>query len=174
MEKKIKKKSINSIMHSLHRDIGFLVIGLTIIYSLSGLLLIYRETGFLKQQKQIEKQLSPNINESELGGILHLRNLEELKTEGDVVSFKNGSYNKTTGMVKYSENTLPSFLEKLNNLHKASDKSITHWFSTIYAVLLLFLAISSFWMFITNTKLFRRGLVFAGIGLAVAVILLFL
>lgn len=168
------KKSINSIMRSLHRDIGFFIIGLTVIYSISGLVLIYRETGFLKHVQQTEKKLSPNINESELGGILHMRNLEGLETVGDVVSFKNGTYNKTTGIVRYSENVLPPFLEKLNSLHKTSDKSVTHWFSTIFAVLLLFLAVSSFWMFKTKTKLFRRGLVFAGIGLTIAVILLFI
>jgi len=168
------KKSLNYYMRSLHRDIGFLVLGLTIIYSISGIVLIYRETGFLKHVKQTEKQLSANINESELGGILHIRNMEGLKTEGDVVSFKNGTYNKTTGIVIYSESALPAFLEKLNNLHKTSDKGVTHWFSTIFAVLLFFLAVSSFWMFKTNTKLFKRGLIFAGIGLSAAVILLFI
>jgi len=166
------KKSLNYYMRSLHRDIGFLVLGLTIIYSISGIVLIYRETGFLKHVKQTEKQLSANINESELGGILHIRNMEGLKTEEDVVSFKNGSYNKTTGIVIYSESALPAFLEKLNNFHKTSDKGATHWFSTIFGVLLFFLAVSSFWMFKTNTKLFKRGLIFAGIGLSVAVFLL--
>ncbi|MDO9256237.1 MAG: hypothetical protein Q7U54_12040 [Bacteroidales bacterium] len=144
------KKSLNYYMRSLHRDIGFIIVGLTIIYSISGIVLIYRETGFLKHVELIEKQLSTNINETELGGILRIRNMEGLKTEGDVVSFKNGTYNKKTGIVKYSENALPTFLEKLNNLHKTSDKGITHWFITIFAVLLLFLAVSSFWMFKPN------------------------
>ena len=39
-----EKKSINHFVRSLHRDIGFFVIGLTIIYSISGIVLTYRDT----------------------------------------------------------------------------------------------------------------------------------
>jgi hypothetical protein len=169
-----EKKSINYYMRALHRDIGFFVIGLTIIYSISGIVLIYRETGFLKHEKQIEKQLSPNIKESELGMILHIRNFEILKTEGNVIYFQNGTYNKTSGIVKYSEKGLPTVLEKFNNLHKKSSKNLTHLFSTIFGILLFFLAISSFWMFKLKTKMFRRGIIFAGLGFIIAIILLFL
>ena len=43
-EEKMKKPLIRV----LHRDIGFLVVGLTIVYALSGIVLTYRDTGFLK------------------------------------------------------------------------------------------------------------------------------
>jgi hypothetical protein len=167
-------KSINYYMRSLHRDIGFFVVGLALIYGISGIVLIYRETGFLKHEKQIERQLSPNIEASELGKTIHMRNFEVLKTEGDVVYFQNGTYNKATGMVKYSDKVLPVLLEKFNNMHKASNRSITHWLSVIFGIALLFLAISSFWMFKPNTKLFRRGLLFAAIGFIASMVLLFL
>ena len=35
-------------IRSLHRDIGFFLVGLTLVYVLSGILLIYRDTGFLQ------------------------------------------------------------------------------------------------------------------------------
>lgn len=35
-------------IRSLHRDIGFFLIGLTLIYVFSGILMIYRDTGFLQ------------------------------------------------------------------------------------------------------------------------------
>jgi hypothetical protein len=161
-------------MRSLHRDVGYFIIGLTIIYSISGVVLIYRNTDFLKSEKQIEKQISPNLKESELGGILHVRNLEIVKIEGDIISFRNGTYNMATGVVNYSEKTLPAFLERFNNLHKKASGSISYLFSTIFGVLLLFLAISSFWMFKPTTKMFRRGIIFTGSGLLLAIILLFL
>jgi hypothetical protein len=167
------KKSITHYMRSLHRDIGYFLIGLTIIYCISGILLIYRETGFLKSEKQIEKQLSANIEPSELGKVLHKRGFEVLKTEGDIIWFENGSYNKATGIATYSDKTLPSFLERFNNLHKGSTKNITHWLSVAFGILLLFLAISSFWMFKPKTKMFRRGLILAGSGLIFALVLLF-
>ncbi len=169
-----EKKSSNHYMRSLHRDIGFFAIGLTLIFSISGIVLIYRDTDFLKFEKQIEKQLSPNIKESELGMILHIRNLEILKAEGDVVYFQNGTYNKASGVARYSEKVLPTFLQKFNNLHRKSSKNLAHLFSTIFGILLMFLAISSFWMFKPNSKMFRRGIILAGSGLIFAIILLLL
>lgn len=46
-EEQKKKVSIQKLMRSLHRDIGFLLIGMTLIYCISGLLLIYRGNDFL-------------------------------------------------------------------------------------------------------------------------------
>ena len=52
MEEK-ENKSINHCIRSLHRDIGFFIIGLTIIYSMSGIVLTYRDTNFLKHETLI-------------------------------------------------------------------------------------------------------------------------
>lgn len=40
--------SIHYWIRSLHRDIGFFLVGLTLVYVLSGVVLIYRDTGFLQ------------------------------------------------------------------------------------------------------------------------------
>lgn len=56
METQKKKQNIYHIMRVLHRDIGFLTIGLTLVYALSGILLIYRNTDLLKTEKVEEKQ----------------------------------------------------------------------------------------------------------------------
>jgi len=40
------KKSINYYMRVLHRDIGFFIAGLLIIYALSGIVMIYRDTSY--------------------------------------------------------------------------------------------------------------------------------
>jgi hypothetical protein len=173
MEEK-ENKSINNCIRSLHRDIGFFVIGLTIIYSISGIILTYRDTNFLKYETLVEKTLSPNMEASELGKVLHLRDFKFLKNEGEIEYFQNGTYNKSTGFVKYSKKELPPILNKLTNLHKASSRNLKHLFSTIFGILLLFLAISSFWMFKTKTKLFRRGICIAGLGVVFAIILLVL
>lgn len=169
-----EKKSIQYYMRSLHRDVGFFALGLTFIYAISGIVLIYRDTGFLKSERQIERQLSPNIQESELGMMLHIRDFKITKTEHDIVYFKNGTYNKATGIVHYTNQALPLTLDKLISLHKSSSKNFSHWFTTIYGIALLFLAVSSFWMFKPNTGLFKRGLLFTGIGFIIAFILFFL
>jgi len=169
---KSEKRQIGYYMRFLHRYIGFFVIGLTAIYAISGIILIYRDTGFLKQERNIEKQIAPNLKPQELGMILHIKNFEALKMEGNTVYFKNGTYDKGTGLVKYSEKALPEFLEKLNGLHKSSSKSSTVLFSTLYGTLLLFLAISSFWMFKPKTAVFKKGIITAGAGFIFAAALL--
>jgi hypothetical protein len=168
------KKPIQHYMRALHRDIGFFVIGLTIIYGLSGIVLLYRDTDLLKSERQVEQKLEPNINESELGRALHMRNFEVVKTEGEVVFFKNGTYNKATGVAQYRSKELPAILNKFNNFHKTSNRKWVHLAGVVYAVMLLFLAISSFWMFKPKSKMFSRGLIFAGIGLVCAIVVLLL
>ena len=67
MEPQKKKQNIYHIMRVLHRDIGFLTIGLTLVYALSGILLIYRNTDLLKTEKVEEKQLATNLSRNDLG-----------------------------------------------------------------------------------------------------------
>ena len=170
MEEK-KRKSINYTMRSLHRDVGFFVIGLIIIYSLSGIVLIFRDTDFLKHDITVEETLSPNLDAHELGKELHVKEFEILRTDAEYKYFKNGTYNKATGVVTYSKKELPSFLVRLTAIHKSSSKYFSHWVSTLFGIMLFFLAISSLWMFKPNTKAFRRGILILGAGLAVAILL---
>jgi hypothetical protein len=167
-----EKKSLNHYMRSLHRDIGFFVIGLTIIFSISGIVLVYRDSDFLKFTRNIERKLEPNIEASELGQILHLRDLKVQKTEGDIVYFENGTYNKTTGIAAYKSKELPAFLNRFSSFHKSASHDPMHLFVTLYGILLLFLALSSFWMFKTKSKYFKRGIYFSGAGLLVAIMVL--
>ncbi len=83
-----EKKSINHFVRSLHRDIGFSVIGLTIIYSISGIVLLIGIQTSWKHETLIEKTLSPNMEASELGKVLHLRDLKVLKAKETLNIFK--------------------------------------------------------------------------------------
>jgi hypothetical protein len=167
-----QKKSINYHIRSLHRDIGFFVLGLIVVYGLSGIMLIYKDTDFLKNEVLVEKNLSANIELSEVAKALKLKKIKVLKTEGAVLHFKNGTYNKETGLAIYSSKKLPAWLNKFIKLHKSTSRNIVHWGATILGILLLFLAISSFWMFKPKTKMFRRGIIFACSGIIVTIILL--
>jgi len=50
--------------------------------------LIFRETSFLKKQKQVEKTIIPNADPAELGKLLGVKNLKIYKTEGDTIYFE--------------------------------------------------------------------------------------
>ena len=167
-------KSLCYYMRLLHRDIGFLMIGLTLAFSLSGILLVYRATDFMKSETQVTRTLDPALSIEDVGRALHLRKLSVGDDDGQRIAFssgemaRDGSYDRTTGEVSYTAQQLPTFLEKLNALHKTSSGSALHWFSALYGVLLTFLAVSSLWMFKPSTRQFRRGLLLTAGGLVLA------
>lgn len=166
-----RKISIHRWVRILHRDIGFFIIGLTIIYGISGIVLTYRDTGFLKSARQMEKTVSPDLRAAQLGRALHVKNLEILGEDEKEIRFSSGAYNKETGVAAYVGDELPLLLRKFNSLHFVSSNDFRHWFTALYAILLVFLAVSSFWMYKPGTKYFKRGIVTAIIGGAVALVL---
>lgn len=167
-----KSKSLNYYMRGLHRDVGYFIFGMVIIYALSGIALIYRNTDFLKHEVTLEKQLKPNLPGEEIGKELRLRELKTTKEEGDVIHFQNGTYNKSTGNAVYTSKEIIFPLNKFINFHKAISSKATHWFNLVFGALILFMAISSLWMFKAGTKTFKRGLILIGIGILFTVILL--
>jgi len=167
-----KTTSIYRWMRILHRDIGFFVIGLTVIYGVSGIMLTYRDTGFLKSEQQVEKQLEPGLQSGQLLRALHLKDVKIIGENDNTVQFSAGSYDKQSGEASYVSNELPWLLRTFNNLHFVSSQDSRHWFTTLYAFLLLFLAVSSFWMYKPGSRYFKRELVIALSGFAVSIIML--
>ena len=49
-------------MRSLHRDLGYFVIGLTLIYALSGIVLSGRGLGWLEQDFKSQAVINQNIS----------------------------------------------------------------------------------------------------------------
>jgi hypothetical protein len=172
-ENRSGKNRFTRTMRLLHRDLGFIMIGLTIIYSISGITLIYRDTGFLKKERQITRIIEPDLEAEELGRTLHMRNFEIVHADEKMVVFNNGSYNKASGVVEYTSEELPQMLSKINSLHKTSARSPLHWLGIIYGILLLFMAISSLWMFKTGTGLFRRGIILTASGASLVLVIIF-
>jgi len=169
---KNNKKSIHYYMRILHRDIGFLILGLIVIYSISGIVLTFRDTNFLKTERQVEQQLEPNLQENELEETLRMRRFS-VESEGtEIIDFGIGTYSKETGLATYTVYELPVILEKFNDLHKTMSSGAASPFTTILGFLLLFMAVSSFWMFKTTTPHFKRGMVLTAVGIIASIALL--
>jgi len=168
------KKNIRWYMRFLHNKIGFFIVGLVIIYGLSGLLQTYRDTNLLKHDIVHTQQLAPSLPEKELGSSLKLRNFKVNKTEGSMVYFEDGNYNAATGMATYTTREWYAWLVPFTELHKSSSKSLAHYFTTLFGIALLFMSVSAFWMFKPGTKLFSSGVYLTAAGVIAAVILLFL
>ncbi len=173
MEEK-KSKSLHYYMRSLHRDLGYLTFGLVLIYALSGIVLLYRNTDFLKKEVAIERQLKPGMAVDDIGRELRMREFKVIKSEGDVVYFHNGTYNKTSGMVQYKSKEIMKPFSWFINFHKSVSNKASYLFNLAFGIIFLFLAISSLWMFKPNTKTFKRGMVLTAIGIVISVLVLIL
>ncbi|WP_343033475.1 hypothetical protein [Maribacter luteus] len=168
------KKSMNFYMRIVHRYLGFFLAGIMAVYAFSGIILIFRDTDFLKSEQTVEKKLGPELSSEQLGKALHMRNLKISKKEGDIQYFNNGTYNNVTGDVKYTSNELPTVIRKLIQLHKASTNQPLFWLNIFFGVSLFFFVVSSFFMFKPKTKTLKEGVYVSIAGLVLTVLLVLL
>jgi len=168
----MSKNNTHTKMRVYHRYLGYFLAGIMAVYAVSGTAMIFRDTDFLKFDKQVERQLKPGIKNEELGRELRMRDLNITKEEGDIVSFKQGTYNKATGTAKYTTKEWPAFIEKLSQLHKADTNSPLFFLNVFFALSLLFFVISAFWMFMPKTTIFKKGLYFTLAGIVLTIILI--
>jgi len=166
--------NLNNSMRVYHRYLGFFLSGIMAVYAISGIILIFRDTDFLKVEKKVEKELKPNLEAEEIGKALRIRELKVTGTEGAIVSFEQGTYNKETGIAVYSTKELPLVLDKMTKLHKANTKQPLFILNILFGLSLFFFVISSFWMFLPGTDVFKKGLYFAAAGLVIALALIFI
>ncbi|HMB64293.1 MAG TPA: hypothetical protein VKN36_14535 [Eudoraea sp.] len=167
------KKTTGAYMRIIHRYLGFFLAGIMIVYALSGIVLTFRNTDYLKKEILIEKNLPRNIPPEDLVKALGKGRFRIDKEEGDLLYFEGGTYNKKTGVANYSEKKLPLLLENMNKIHKMHSGHPLFWLGIFFAISLLFFAVSAFWMFRPTTSVFKKGLYFTLGGIALTVALLF-
>ena len=164
---------VNEKMRMYHRYLGFFLAGIMTVYSISGIILIFRDTDFLKKEKLVEKNIKPNLKADELGRELRIRELKVQSDDGTTLTFQQGKYNIKTGEVKYTAKELPFVIDKLTKLHKASSKNPLFFLNIFFGLALFFFVLSSFWMFMPSTSVFKKGLYFTAAGIVLTIILLF-
>jgi hypothetical protein len=167
------KSSTSTNMRIIHRYLGFFLCGIMAVYALSGILMIFRDTDFLKKEKQMVKEVAPNLEENKLGEAIGIKQLKIKKSEGDVIYFENGTYSKSTGKAEYIVKELPYVLGKMTKLHKAKSADPLYILNIFFGIALLFFVISSFWMFAPKSSIFKKGLYFTLAGVVLTLILIF-
>ena len=165
------KSKMRKTMRDLHNKVGFLIVGLVVIYALSGIIQTYRDTSLLKHELKNEKVVDAHLSADKLGPVLKMREFKVTKTEGDMVYFKDGSYNAATGEVKYVTKEWYSWIKPFTELHKANSKGIVHYFTVLFAVALFFMCVSAFWMFKPGTKAFSSGVILTVVGIIASIVL---
>jgi len=161
-------------MRIFHRYLGFFLSGIMAVYAISGIVMIFRETEFLKSERELERQLAVDLPDAEVGSTLRIKDFKVERSEGSLIYFHEGTYDKKTGLAKYKAKQLPYVLDKMTKLHKATTNRPLYFLNIFFGVALLFFVLSAFWMFMPTTEVFRKGLYFALGGIVLTLILVFL
>ena len=170
---KLNNRQISLKARVIHRYLGFFLAGVMAMYAISGIIMIFRETNFLKKETVETRQLAPNLTGGELSPQLRM-GVKVEKKEGDVLYFEQGNYNQETGVATVKKMKLPFVLEKMERLHKATTNSPLYFFNIFFGLSLLFFVLSAFWMFLPGMPVFKKGVYYAFGGMVLTLIILFL
>jgi len=170
---KLNNRQISLKTRVLHRYLGFFLVGVMAMYAISGIIMIFRETNFLKSKTIETRQLETNLTGGELSPKLRMAVKVDRK-EGDTLYFKDGNYNQATGLATVTKMKLPFVLEKMERLHKATTNSPLYFFNIFFGLSLLFFVLSAFWMFLPSMPIFKKGMYYAIGGVILTLIMLFL
>ena len=161
-------------MRILHRYLGFFLVGIMAVYAISGIILIFRDTDYFKRVEHLQQQLEPGLEVAAVGEALDIRRIRAESEDAQTIYFKDGTYNKQTGLAEYTVKELPYLLDKMTHLHKAKSAEPLFFLNIFFGLALLFFVLSSFWMFIPTSSIFRKGLYFTLAGMVLTLLLLFL
>ncbi|QKJ22083.1 hypothetical protein [Poseidonibacter lekithochrous] len=192
-------KSFSNTVRSLHRDLGYFVIGLTLIYAITGIILSGRGLGWFKQEFKSQAVIQKSIETKKFNDIFiaevqkgtisevfptssyesvkkHL-NLKLKKQEDTVYFYKawrtlEVRYDSNNGSLNVKYVGYPAVVELFIDAHKAAHEGAWFYLAILYSVILSFLAISSFWMVKGKNGFKRRGIYFMLAGFVVVGIFL--
>jgi uncharacterized protein len=167
-------------VRALHRDFGYLAVGLTFVYALSGLAVNHIadwDPNFVNYERQHQLD-GPVPDDDDAAAALVLRKASIDETPIDVYRPGDGSLEITledrtlhlqiaSGLVFEEGQRQRPFLRTANWLHLNRGKKAWTWFADGYAFVLLFLATSGLFMLPGKKGLRGRGAVLVGLGVAI-------
>jgi len=169
------KQPLSLRMRIFHRYLGFFLAGVMAMYAISGIILVFRKTSFLKQSVETVRTVPPNLSAARLGETIKMKDLAFAATEGDVVTLakERGTYNRATGELTTVKKQYGYVVGKITHLHKATTKDPLYFLNIFFGLGLLFFVISAFWMYMPGGRILRKGLIFTAAGIILTLIMLF-
>ena len=175
----------------LHRDLGYLAVGLTILYCVSGIALNHKHDWNPNYVKKIEKvnvgqvEESSPVSEVSVVGVLDKLGLPRayrsfFQPDPDTLQIftdqGNIQIDLSTGQAEIERVKERAVLIELNFLHLNNPRKLWTYFSDLYAVVLIFLAISGLFVLKGKKGLSGRGksLTLAGIAIPILFAILYL
>lgn len=162
--------AFHSSVRKYHRWLGFFLAGIMSLYAASGVLLIFRTTDFLKYENTQQRQLAPGLTAKDLGPELRLRGFTAEQVTQDLITFKEGQYNKQTGLATVTVKKYPTPIAKVVDMHKATTNKPLYALNIMFGVSLLFFSVSAFLMFLPKIPQYKNGLKIAGGGFLFALL----
>jgi hypothetical protein len=173
------KKRWRAWLRAVHRDLGYLAVGFTIIYALSGIAMNHLEDwdpNFRSSEVQlriapIPDDLSDDEAVARIAAAAGMAGTpSDVFRAGDEVRLEYPNGSKVTAIgdtVTVQQRESRFFFRLANWLHATRGKVAWKYISDAYAVLLLYLAISGIFMIKGRLGLRWRGTLLIGVGLAV-------
>ena len=171
----------------LHRDLGYLAVGLTIIFSVSGIAVNHIDDWNPNFSKEIEYLPLNNYNQTDDEAEIVQKTLKQLDIPATAYrsTFQPNpetlniytdegelQLNLTSGMLRWESIGKRFLLFDFNFLHLNSGRDAWKWFSDAFAIVLIFLALSGLFL-IKGRKGFKwRGTVLSLIGILLPVLLM--
>lgn len=160
-------------MRIIHRYLGFFLAGIMAVYAISGIVLIFRDSDTFKNEVIDTRELEPGLTESALEEALNIKRFKITGSDEQSITYTQGNYNRVTGMASITSKELPFVLDKMTHLHKAKSGQPLFFLNIFFGLGLLFFVVSSFWMFIPQSNVFKKGMYYAAGGVVLTLILLF-
>jgi len=182
--------NIRKTLRSLHRDIGYFVVGITFVYTVSGIALNHRSDWnphytLVSEEVTIPSVLKSEFTENEIVELLGIFDYQAnyrkhftTKT-GDVKIFvEEGTvmYRPVKGIASLEILKRRQFFFQINKIHLAQTGRLWIWISDAMAFFLLFVAISGLLLLKGKYGIKGRGLWLTALGVVIplAVILFYL
>jgi len=175
----IIKKRWRAWLRALHRDLGYLTVGLTIIYAISGLAInhigqwdpnfttVHREITIDKIAADVPDDVAIATAAKKIGGISD-EGVKGAVRYGDEIHFEQPGGTIVvygdSGLVVEDARESRFFLRMANWLHEVRGKKAWMYIADAYACILLFLAIGGMFMIKGRLGLKWRGLILVGAG----------
>lgn len=185
--------AINNLLRSLHRDLGYFFIGVTLIYSISGFILSVRGLGWFKEEYTFKTMINKNIaienfqkvliSEAKKGKLdyiyttetkkiveININRLSFRKKEENILYFKyaknlNIAYNTLSGATDIYYKAYPPYIEIFIRSHLSTNDNVWFYLSMTFSIVLAFLAISAIFMVKGKYGFKRRGIYLTTFGI---------
>lgn len=187
MENRKLNLALYKLNRSLHRDIGYLTVGFTLIFSISGIAVNHIQDWNPNYSiTKVESRIPPFETQNQEEMVQHVLSYVALSapvkssfrpSPGELKIFFDGStlsYNNWTGVVIEERIVERALLYDFNYLHLNHAKKIWTWVSDLFAVFLIFLCISGLFILKGKQGIKGRGAVLTMIGFAIPVLFLLL